>query len=83
MGIACRSCGCQDMRVKRTQPASNDRIRRVRVCRNCARQQVTYEASAGEQSDDLQLSDLTPSQREGIVSAIMRAVGITAIGRHL
>ena len=82
-GIACRSCGCRDLRVKRTEPAAGDRIRRVRFCRNCGRQQVTYEANAGEQSADLQLSDLTPSQREGLVSQIMRALGIPAGGRRL
>ena len=75
-GIVCRSCGCRHHYTVRTQPASGNRIRRIRKCRNCQRQQVTYETAAFDPVDELALTDLTPKQREGVVAAILRAMRI-------
>ena len=47
LGIACPSCGCRDLRVWRTRPLSDGRIRRERKCRNCGRLVLTTERVIG------------------------------------
>jgi transcriptional regulator NrdR family protein len=41
-GIACKQCGCRDLRVRHTRRFSHF-IRRYRVCRNCGKVRVTVE----------------------------------------
>lgn len=42
-GIRCPGCGCRDLRVYYTRPLSGGRIRRVRICRYCAKRVMTTE----------------------------------------
>lgn len=42
-GLRCPDCGCGDLRVYYTRPLPDGRIRRVRLCRNCARKVMTTE----------------------------------------
>ena len=41
-GIACRACGCRDLRVQTTR-RQDGQIRRYRVCRNCGEHRSTIE----------------------------------------
>ena len=46
LGIACRKCGCRDLRVYYTRPAGQSQIKRVKLCRHCGTRVVTYEREA-------------------------------------
>ena len=46
-GIACRRCGCRDLRVVYTRRRRTGILRR-RQCRWCGHRVVTYEREAGE-----------------------------------
>jgi len=41
-GIACRRCGCRDLRVLYTR-RQGERIMRRRACRHCGERTTTYE----------------------------------------
>lgn len=77
-GLRCNNCGCPDLRVTRTRPHAGERIMRVRICRNCGRQKVTYEASAGAEMPDTALLDnLSPEARETLRVRLFRFLGLT------
>lgn len=46
-GLACRHCGCRDLRVVYTRPKPGGRIMRRRECRHCGRRVTTWESSSG------------------------------------
>lgn len=48
-GIRCRNprCGCRDLRVYETRALPQQRILRIRVCRNCGLKLYTTEQVAG------------------------------------
>lgn len=48
LGLVCRACGCQHFEVEETKPASQNRIKRTRVCRHCRTKYVSYERLAFE-----------------------------------
>lgn len=48
VGLICRACECRHFYVEETKPASNNRIKRTRVCRHCAAKYVSYEQLAFE-----------------------------------
>lgn len=52
-GIACRNCGCRDLRVLRTWKTVSGKIGRRRECRHCGRRMTTF-----EQADLLGLPDM-------------------------
>ena len=74
-GIVCRKCGCRHHYVRRTRPIDENKIMRLRECRNCGQQQITYEYPAGENHSP-EIDDLTPAQRETIVQRIMGLFGV-------
>ena len=43
-GLRCTRCSCGHLPVLYTRPMPYDRIKRVRLCRNCGRRVVTYES---------------------------------------
>lgn len=43
LGLACRNCGCRDLRVYYTRPKENGIVLRVRICRNCGLKKTTME----------------------------------------
>lgn len=47
-GIRCPNCHCRDWRVGYTRPSEN-RIRRVRICRNCGKKLITFEIAQRDQ----------------------------------
>ena len=62
-GIQCPGCGCKDLRASYRKPW-NGGYRRVRICRNCGRRVITFEAVTGNG---------TP--RDSINSSINRIIG--------
>ena len=75
-GIRCPNCGCAHHYTIRTRPAPRNRIMRIRKCRNCGRQLITYEAAAGVAIDEMHPDDLNPSQREGWITRLMELAGL-------
>jgi hypothetical protein len=47
--LACRSCGCADLRVVWTYRAVDRTIRRRRRCRHCGTETTTIERTLGEE----------------------------------
>jgi transcriptional regulator NrdR family protein len=46
--MACRSCGCRDLRVVWTYRAVDGSIRRRRRCRHCGTESTTVERTLGD-----------------------------------
>ena len=44
-GIECPKCGCRHFYTTHTEPLHDGRIRRRKMCRQCGRRVVTFEAS--------------------------------------
>lgn len=42
-GLACRRCGCRDLRVYYTRKQRNGQVLRRRYCRNCGERVFTVE----------------------------------------
>lgn len=43
-GIVCPKCGCRHFVTTHTEPLTDGRIRRRKVCRHCGRKVVTFES---------------------------------------
>lgn len=69
-GLSCRACGCRDLRVYRTVPLPNGKIRRERRCRNCDQMLLTTEKPAGGE-DIPDVAVLTDKQRENLWRQLM------------
>jgi transcriptional regulator NrdR family protein len=49
-GLKCPDCGFREWKVYDTTPEENE-IRRIRVCKRCGRDLITYERPAGSPAD--------------------------------
>lgn len=51
-GIACRRCGCRDLRVVYTRPQRDGSILRLRRCRHCGNRFPTFERTGAPPAPD-------------------------------